>query len=79
VLQTKINWTKCKPLLLNLNYVSESLKGNATFLARIIENSAVDTIIKNKSILRSSYFHNTSGKLTKETFILCTEIAEQLF
>jgi aldose sugar dehydrogenase len=79
LLQTEINWTKSKPLLLNLDYASESLKGNATFLAQIRENSDVDTTIKSKNVLWSSYLQNTSGKLTNETFVLSPEIAEQLF
>jgi aldose sugar dehydrogenase len=77
LLQTHIDWTKSKPLRLNLDYASESLKGDATFLARIIENSDVDTTIKSKNILWSSYLHNTSGKLTNETFILPDVIANK--
>jgi aldose sugar dehydrogenase len=77
LLQTQINWTKSKPLLLNLDYASESLKGNATFLAEIIENPDVDTTIKSKNILWSSFLHNTSGKPTNETFVLPPEIANK--
>jgi aldose sugar dehydrogenase len=77
LLQTNINWTKSKPLLLNLDYASESLKGNAKFLAQIRENSDVDTTNNSKNILWSSYLHNTSGKLTNETFVLSPEIANK--
>ena len=77
LLQTEINWTKSKPLLLNLDYASESLKGNATFLAQIRENPDVDTTIKSKNILWSRYLHNTSGKLINETFVLSPEIANK--
>ena len=77
LLQTHIDWTKSKPLRLNLDYASESLKGNATFLARIIENSNVDTTIKSKKILWSSTLHNTSGNLTSETFVLPDEVANK--
>jgi aldose sugar dehydrogenase len=77
LLQTHINWTKSKPLLLNLDYASESLKGNAKFLAQIRENPDVDTTTKSNSVLWSSYLHDTSGKLTNETFVLSPEIANK--
>ena len=76
-LQTNINWTKCERLRLNLDYASESLKGNATFLAQILANSDVDTTIKNKNILWSSLLHDTSGKLTNESFILPENIVNK--
>jgi aldose sugar dehydrogenase len=76
-LQTQINWTKSKPLLLNLDYISESLKGNATFLAEIIENSSVNTTSKGKNILWSSHLHNTLGTPTTETFLLSNEIVNK--
>jgi aldose sugar dehydrogenase len=77
LLQTHINWTKSKPLLLNLDYASESLKGNAKFLAQIRENPDVDTTPKSNDLLWSSYLNNTSGKLTNETFVLSPEIANK--
>ena len=77
LLQTHINWTKSKPLLLNLDYASESTKGNAKFLAQIRENPDVDTTAKSNNVLWSSYLHNTSGKLTNEKFVLSPEIANK--
>jgi aldose sugar dehydrogenase len=77
LLHTHINLAKSKPLLLNLDYASDSLKGNATFLAEIIDNSDVDTTIKSKNILWSSFLHNTSGKPTNETLVLPPEIANK--
>jgi aldose sugar dehydrogenase len=77
LLQTHINWTECKPLRLNLDYASESLKGNATFLAQIRENPDVDATNKSNNVLWSSQLHNTLGKLTNETFILSPEIANK--
>jgi aldose sugar dehydrogenase len=69
-LPTKINYLMNKTLLLNLDYVSKSDMGNATFFAQIIENSSSYNTNGTKKILWSSLLHNTSGKLTSETFIL---------
>ena len=74
MLQTQINWTTSKPLLLNLDYASESLKGDATFLAEIRQNPTVNTTNKGKNILWTSYLHNTLGKTATETFLLPNEI-----
>ena len=77
MLQTQINWTTSKPLLLNLDYASESLKGNATFLAEIRQNPTVNTTIKGKYILWSSNLHNTLGKTATETFLIPNEITNK--
>jgi aldose sugar dehydrogenase len=75
-LPTRINYLMNKTLLLNLDYVSKSDMGNATFSAQIVEypsNGAPGT----KNILWSSILHNTSGKLTSESFILPDEVANK--
>jgi aldose sugar dehydrogenase len=50
-LPTKINYLMNKTLLLNLDYVSKSDVGNATFSAQIIENSSSYNTIGTKKIL----------------------------
>ena len=77
MLQTQINSTTSKPLFLNLDYASESFKGNATFLAEIRQNPIVNTTIKGKNILWTSYLHNTLGKTATESFLLPNEIANK--
>jgi len=77
MLQTQINWTTSKPLLLNLDYASESLKGDATFLAEIRQNPTVNTTNEGKNILWTSYLHNTLGKTATETFLLPNEITNK--
>jgi glucose/arabinose dehydrogenase len=76
-LPTKINYLMNKTLLLNLDYVSKSDMGNATFLAEIIENSSSYNTTGTKKILWESLLHNTSGNLTSETFILPDEVANK--
>ena len=77
MLQTQINLTTSKPLLLNLDYTSQSLKGNATFLAEIIDKPKVSTRNNGKNILWTSYLHNTSGKTATETFLIPNEITNK--
>jgi Glucose / Sorbosone dehydrogenase len=76
-LPTKINYPMNKTLLLNLDYVSKSDMGNATFLAEIIEKSSSYNTTGIKKILWSSLLHNTSGNLTSETFILPDVVANK--
>ena len=66
-----------KTLLLNLDYVSKSDVGNATFSAQFIENSSSYNTTGTKKILWSSPLDNTSGNLTSETFILPDEVANK--
>jgi len=62
---------------LNLDYSSKSDMGNATFLAEIIENSSSYNTTGTRKILWSSFLHDTSGKLTNETFILPDEVVDK--
>ena len=76
-LPTKINYLMNKTLLLNLDYVSKSDMGNATFSVQIRENSSTYNTNGTKKILWSSLLHNTSGNLTSESFILPDEVANK--
>ena len=76
-LPTNINYEMNKTLLLNLDYSSKSDTGNATFLAEIMENSSSYNTNGTKKILWSSFLHDTSGKLTNETFILPDEVVNK--
>ena len=73
-LPTKTNYLMNKTLLLNLDYVSKSDMGNATFMIQIQENNDTNGT---KKILWSSFLHDTSGNLTSETFILPDEVANK--
>jgi hypothetical protein len=66
VLQTQINKTSLHPLLLDLDYTSQSLSGNATFFGEIVDN--------NGKIMWDTILTNTNGKLADETFILPNNI-----
>lgn len=69
-LPMQINSTTGDPILLTLDYSSESLKGDATFLAQIRDN-------KGSKILWSSRLNNPNGQSTTETFFLPSDIANK--
>ena len=72
-----INDTSTEPLLLTLDYFAKSIKGQATFLAEIIEYSPGYNITATKKVLWSSLLDNTSRNFTSETFFLPYEIANR--
>jgi len=69
-LPTQINSTMNKSLILNLDYASQSTKGNATFMAEIRD-------INGSEILWSDFLNNTNGLLTNKTFTLHNNILNQ--
>ena len=68
VLQTQINMT-LHPLLLDLDYTSQSLSGNAIFYGEIIDNDGKK--------MWDSTLTNTNGKLADETFNLPNTIVDK--
>jgi aldose sugar dehydrogenase len=73
-LPTNINYEMNKTLLLNLDYATKSNLGNSTFMIQIQHNNDTNGT---KKILWSSFLHDTSGKLTNDTFILPDEVANK--
>ena len=73
-LPTKINYEMNKTLLLSLDYATESNLGNSTLMIQIQEDNDTNAT---KKILWSSFLHNTSGKLTNESFILPDEVVNK--
>jgi len=69
-LPTQINSTMNKSLILNLDYASQSNKGNATFFVEIRNKN-------NSNILWSDFLNNTNGLLTNKTFTLPNNILNQ--
>jgi Dolichyl-phosphate-mannose-protein mannosyltransferase len=68
VLQTQIN-TALYPPVLDLEYTSQSLSGNATFYAEILDNDG--------KIMWARHLTNTGGKLADETFSLPSNIIDE--
>jgi hypothetical protein len=68
VLQTQINATLYPPVL-DLDYTSQSLSGNATFYAQILDNDG--------KIMWAKYLTNTGDKLADETFSLPSNIIDE--
>jgi hypothetical protein len=66
-----------KTLRLNLDYVSKSDIGIATFFAKIRENNLRYNTNGSRKILRSSLLHNTSDKLTTEALVLPDELVNK--
>jgi hypothetical protein len=68
VLQTQIN-RALHPPVLDLDYTSQSLSGNATFYAEILDNDG--------KIIWGRNLTNTAGKLADETFSLPSNIIDK--
>jgi len=66
-LPIKIAYEINKTLLLDLDYASKSNHGNSTFMIEFRENDHANEMNK---VLWSSLLHDTSGKLTNDSFIL---------
>ena len=70
-LQTQINLTENRPLLLSLNYSSQSHIGKAVFYAEISEYQKVGSNDLTKDvILWASRMNNTAGKFKNEAFVI---------
>ena len=49
---------------LNLDYASQSLKGNATFMAQIRDNTSKVTDNSSSKVLWNNALNNTNGQLS---------------
>jgi len=76
-LPVQINSTMNKSLILNLDYASESLKGNATFMAEIRDNSSEVTDNSSSKILWYNRLNNTNGQLSNETHTIPSNIVNR--
>jgi Dolichyl-phosphate-mannose-protein mannosyltransferase len=74
ILQTQINLAK-KPLLLSIDYASESLKGRAKFYIEIDDNR--NTTIPINNVLWASRLDNTHGILISKNLVLPNNIANK--
>ena len=72
-LATQINSTMNKSLL-NLDYASESNKGNATFLAEIRDSTGEVTGNSSNKILWYNRLNNTNGQFSNETHTIPNDI-----
>ena len=75
-LPIQINSTMNKSLILNLDYASQSTKGNATFMAEIRDNTSEVTGNSSK-ILWHNRLNNTNGQLSNETHTIPSNIANR--
>jgi len=73
-LPTQINSTMNKSLILNLDYASQSTKGNATFMAQIRDNTSKVTDNSSSKILWYNRLNNTNGQLSNETHTIPSNI-----
>jgi hypothetical protein len=77
-LQTQINLTKNIPLLLSLDYSSQSYKGKAIFYAEISEHKKDDSNgLTKEKILWASRINNTAGKFKNEAFVIPDTVANK--
>ena len=74
ILQTQLNTSTIAPLVLTLDYASQSARGNATFMAEIRDNSSEVTDNSSNKILWSAFLNETSGKLLNDAFILPSNV-----
>jgi len=73
-LQTQLNTSTIAPLVLTLDYASQSARGNATFMAEIRDNSSEVTDNSSNKILWSAFLKETSGKLLNDAFTLPSNV-----
>ena len=76
-LPIQINSTMNKSLILNLDYASQSARGNATFLAEIRDNSSEVTDNSSNKILWYNRLNNTNGQLSNETHAIPSNIVNR--
>ena len=73
-LQTQLNTSTIAPVVLTLDYASQSARGNVTFMAEIRDNSSEVTDNSSNKILWSAFLKETSGKLLNESFIIPSNV-----
>jgi len=73
-LQTQLNTSTIAPPVLTLDYASQSVSGNATFMAEIRDNSSEVTDNSSSKILWSEFLNETSGKLVNNAFTLPSNV-----
>ena len=76
-LPIQINSTMNKSLILNLDYASQSTKGNATFTAEIRDNTSEVTDNSSSKILWYNRLNNTNGQLSNETHTIPNNIVNR--
>jgi len=76
-LPVQINSTMNKSLILNLDYASQSARGNATFMAEIRDNSSKVTDNSSNKILWYNGLNNTNGQLSNETHTIPSNIVNR--
>jgi N-acetylneuraminic acid mutarotase len=76
-LPIQINSTMNKYPILNLEYASQSTKGNATFMAEIRDNSSEVTDNSSSNILWYNSLNNTNGRLSNETHTIPSNIVNR--
>ena len=77
LLPIQINSTMNKSLILNLDYASQSTKGNATFMAQIRDNTSKVTDNSSSKILWYNRLNNTNGQLSNETHTIPSNIVNR--
>jgi hypothetical protein len=78
ILQTKLNSTQNRPLLLSLDYSSDSLQGKAIFYAEISNSSKVSGANAAKNnVLWATTLKNTLGKKVNESFVLPSALSNK--
>jgi hypothetical protein len=81
ILQTKLNSTQNRPLLLSLDYSSQSIQRKAIFYAEIVNRQdsggRSSKITENNSISWAITLKNTMGKMRSESFVLPTGAANR--
>jgi hypothetical protein len=78
ILQTKLNSTQNRPLLLSLDYSSQSIQGKAIFYAEISNKTTTSggSLTKEK-ILWASRLNDTMGTIINDSFILPRYVANK--
>jgi N-acetylneuraminic acid mutarotase len=76
-LPVQLNSTMNKSLILNLDYASQSTKGNATFMAEIRENTSEVTDNSSSKILWYNRLNNTNGQLSNETHTIPNNVVNR--
>jgi dolichyl-phosphate-mannose-protein mannosyltransferase len=81
ILQTELNSTQNRPLLLSLDYSSQSIDGKAIFYAEIVNrqhsSGRSSKIMENNGILWAISLKNTMSKMRSESFVLPTSVANR--
>jgi hypothetical protein len=78
ILQTKLNYTQSKPLLLSLNYSSQSITGKAIFYAEITTKTRlVDRNVANDKVLWAKHLNNTMGAIISDSYVIPSEVTNK--